>query len=162
MDYVHHYASPLGQILMAGDGDALVGLWFEGQKYFASGLDAHPVEATLPVFEQADQWLDAYFSGQRPGDTPLLRPRGTSFCQKVWQALMNIPWSHTVTYGELAARLATSPRAVGAAVGRNPISLFIPCHRVVGADGSLTGYAGGMDRKAALLALETKNSFPVQ
>ena len=157
VQYHWHYASPLGGITLAGDGDALTGLWFDGQAHFP----ACPGEAReLPVFAGAARWLDAYFAGADPGFTPKLDPRGTPFQRAVWAALAAIPYGQTTTYGAIAARLAgaglprASARAVGGAVGRNPISLIIPCHRVVGADGSLTGYAGGLDRKARLLRLE--------
>ena len=142
---------------LASDGEALVGLWFDGQKHFGASLDGAHMEKRLPVFDQADQWLNVYFSGREPDFTPLLRPRGTAFQQAVWRRLLEIPYGRTVTYGEIAAALGLPPgsaRAVGGAVGRNPISLIIPCHRVVGADGSLTGFAGGVERKTRLLALE--------
>ena len=154
VDYLHHYLSPLGGITLASDGEALAGLWFDGQKHFGAGLDNAHVEKPLPVFEQADRWLDVYFSGREPDFTPLLRPHGTAFQKAVWAYLRTIPYGRTVTYGEIAAALASSARAVGGAVGRNPISLIIPCHRVVGADGSLTGFAGGVERKTRLLTLE--------
>ena len=155
------YESPLGRILLAADDAGLTGAWFYGQRYFARGLgdaekNAAPVApAETPVFLATCRWLDAYFAGERPdlADVPLA-PRGTAFQRRVWSALLAIPYGETLTYGELAAELGSSPRAVGAAVGRNPISVIIPCHRVVGADGSLTGYAGGLDRKRVLLALE--------
>ena len=155
MQYIHHYASPLGPITAASDGEALTGLWFDGQKYFAAGLGEHE-ERELPIFSEVDRWLDAYFSGRDPGFTPQLRPRGTAFRRAVWDLLLTIPFGGTVTYGQLAARLpgGTSARAVGGAVGHNPISLIVPCHRVVGADGSLTGYAGGVERKRRLLEME--------
>ena len=154
-------ASPLGDILLAGSESALTGLWFEGQKHFARGL-AQPCQARdLPIFEAARRWLDVYFSGREPNLELPLHPVGTPFQIQVWQALRAIPYGQTLSYGALAARLAVargvprlSARAVGGAVGCNPISILIPCHRVVGADGSLTGYAGGVDRKARLLALE--------
>ena len=154
-------ASPLGDILLAGSESALTGLWFEGQKHFARGL-VQPCQARdLPIFEAARRWLDVYFSGREPDLDLPLHPVGTPFQIQVWQALRAIPYGQTLSYGALAARLAAargvprlSARAVGGAVGRNPISILIPCHRVVGADGSLTGYAGGVDRKARLLVLE--------
>ena len=157
MDYVHHYSSPLGGITMASGGEALTGLWFDGQKHFALPPDHE--ERDLPVFRQADRWLDHYFSGSAPDFTPRLAPEGTPFRRAVWELLLTIPYGQTMTYGEIAGRIAaqtgrTSPRAVGGAVARNPISLIIPCHRVVGADGSLTGYAGGPEKKRRLLALE--------
>ncbi len=157
MEYTHRYLSPLGGIVLASDGEALIGLWFEGQRYFGAGLNGEHTEKLLPVFDQADQWLDVYFSGREPDFTPSLRPRGTIFQEAVWRRLTAIPYGHTVSYGEITASLGLPPgsaRAVGSAVGRNPISLIIPCHRVVGANGSLTGYAGGIERKKRLLALE--------
>ena len=160
MDFIQYYGSPLGRILLASDGETLTGLWFEGQKHFGSTLSGDETERALPVFDEAVRWLDAYFSGGDPGRLPPLAPRGTDFQRAVWALLTEIPYGRTVTYGELAAALEertgrpASPRAVGGAVGRNPISILIPCHRVVGADGSLTGYAGGLKRKKALLSLE--------
>ncbi len=161
MDCIHRYASPLGGITLSSDGTALTGLWFDGQKYFAAGLPAGCPEAMLPVFAQAEKWLDLYFSGKDPGFTPPLRPRGTAFRKAVWEFLLTIPYGETLSYGEIAVRLAEqgnrprpSARAVGGAVAHNPVSLIIPCHRVVGAGGRLTGYAGGTGRKAKLLALE--------
>lgn len=159
MDYTHAYLSPLGGIVLASDGETLVGLWFEGQKHFGTGLDEERAEKQLPVFDQADRWLDLYFSGKKPDFTPPLRPRGTAFQNAVWRRLLKIPYGETVSYGEIAASLGLPPgasRAVGGAVGRNPVSLMIPCHRVVGADGSLTGYAGGIERKKRLLELERR------
>ena len=156
MDQICRYASPLGGITLAGDGEALVGLWFDGQKHFAAGLNGLTENEALPVFAQARRWLDAYFSGEAPDHTPPLRPRGTPFQLAVWRLLTEIPYGQTVTYGALAARLHRpgAAQAVGGAVGRNPLSLMIPCHRVVAADGGLTGYAGGLERKRWLLALE--------
>ena len=162
MDYTHHYDSPLGGITLASDGEALTGLWFDGQKYFGDTLGREHAEKPLPVFEEAVRWLDLYFSGKDPGFTPKLSTHGTPFREAVWEILRTIPFGETMTYGEIAARLAStrglakmSARAVGSAVGRNPISLIIPCHRVVGAGGSLTGYAGGIDKKRFLLTLES-------
>lgn len=159
MTYVNQYTSPLGEILLASDGEAITGLWFLGAKYFARGLDSAARERDLPVFQSAKAWLDAYFAGREPGALPPLRPAGTAFQQQVWDLLLQIPYGATTTYGALARRLAegrgrVSAQAVGGAVGHNPISLLIPCHRVVGAGGSLTGYAGGVDKKLALLRLE--------
>jgi len=160
MDYIHHYDSPLGGITLASDGEALTGLWFDGQKHFAETLGDAREERDPGVFAQAEQWLDLYFAGSVPDFTPPLRPKGTAFQTAVWTLLLTIPYGRTATYGEIAAVLAgqresrTSPRAVGGAVGRNPISLIIPCHRVVGAGGALTGYAGGTDKKRWLLRLE--------
>ena len=151
--------SPLGTIWLTGEGDALSGLHFEGQRHFC--LPAAAEERRLPVLEQTELWLARYFEGRDPGFTPRLTPRGTAFQQAVWELLLTIPYGETRSYGELAALYAEgrglrrmAAQALGGAVGRNPISLIIPCHRVLGADGKLTGYAGGNERKAALLALE--------
>ena len=167
MDFTTHYSSPIGGITLASDGAALTGLWFDGQKHYAATLAGIPVEKPdIPVFVETRCWLDLYFSGKRPDFTPPLAPTGTPFQQKVWDILLNIPYGMTMTYGEIAKRIVEtfhetslhpphmSPQAVGGAVGHNPISLIIPCHRVVGADGSLTGYAGGLERKTWLLRLE--------
>lgn len=161
MDYRFSLDSPLGKLTLASDGEALTGLWFEGQKHFAAGLSDAAEERPLPVFAETARWLELYFAGDAPDFTPPLRPSGTPFQREVWALLRQIPYGGTATYGELAARIGEvrglsrfSARAVGGAVGRNPISLLIPCHRVLGADGSLTGYAGGTERKAALLRLE--------
>ena len=161
MDYIWHYDSPLGGITMASDGDALIGLWLEGQEPSAEVLDQEHEEKRLPVFDETCRWLDIYFTGKDPGFTPKLKMRTSAFRKKVWEIMLTIPFGQTMTYGEIAARIAReegvkrmSARAVGGAVGHNLISLIIPCHRVVGADGSLTGYAGGIDRKAALLEME--------
>ena len=165
MDHVARYVSPLGAILLASDGAALVGLWFEGQRHFARGLGPACERSDLPVLAQAARWLDTYFSGRDPGFTPPLNLRGTAFEKSVWTELAKIPRGQTATYGEIAARLGLprgAARAVGGAVGRNPVSLIVPCHRVVGANGRLTGYAGGLERKRFLLALEgsPKGSLP--
>lgn len=161
MDYVYHYASPLGGITMASDGEALTGLWFDGQKYFGSTLKGEWEEKALPVFQEAEAWLNLYFSGAEPGFAPALRLKASPFREQVWEILKGIPYGRTMTYGEIAALAAEklgrekiSARAVGSAVGHNPVSLMIPCHRVIGADGSLKGYAGGTDRKIRLLELE--------
>ena len=161
MIYTQHYDSPLGGILLSADETGLTGLWFDGAKYFAKGLPRERTDRETPALLQAKQWLDLYFSGVEPDFTPPLHPTGTAFQQAVWQLLLQIPYGQTATYGELARRLARekgretlSAQAVGGAVGHNPISLVIPCHRVVGAGGNLTGYAGGVDKKRALLALE--------
>ena len=161
MDYTHHYSSPLGGITMASDGSALTGLWFDGQKFFGDTLSEVHEERALPVFEETDRWLDIYFSGQAPDFTPELKLRATAFRKAVWQALLAIPYGQTITYGAIAARIAEamgtarmSARAVGGAVGHNSISLIIPCHRVVGANGKLTGYTGGTEKKKRLLEME--------
>ena len=161
MDYIYRYDSPLGGVTLASDGEALIGLWFDGQKHFASTLAAEHEERPLPVFEETVCWLDIYFLGRVPGFTPPLHLRATAFRRLVGEIMLSIPYGRTMTYrdiAQLAAErmgLATmSAQAVGGAVGRNPISLIVPCHRVVGADGSLTGYAGGIERKIRLLQLE--------
>lgn len=157
MDYTHHYESPLGGITLASDGDAVTGLWFDGQKYFADSLDQDHEEKALPVFDEADRWLDIYFSGKAPAFTPKLRMRTTAFREAVWNILLTVPFGQTVTYGQIARRMGLSKmsaQAVGGAVGHNSISLIIPCHRVVGTNGSLTGYAGGLDKKIRLLQME--------
>lgn len=156
--YITTLPSPVGQLTLASDGEGLTGLWLENQKYFAAGLAPHPEEASnLPLFQQAAAWLDHYFAGQIPVNHLPIIPKGTAFQQAVWNRLLEIPYGQTITYGELAASLGTSPRAAGNAVGRNPISILIPCHRVMGADGSLTGYAGGVEKKRFLLELEQRS-----
>lgn len=153
MEYVCHYTSPLGNIAIASDGENITGLWFEGQNHFPDLSGAR--EQPLAAFDEARRWLDTYFSGEDPGFTPPLRPRGTPFQRAVWRRLMAIPRGQTAAYGDIAAQLpGASPRAVGSAVARNPVALIIPCHRVVGRNGSLTGYAGGVWRKGWLLEME--------
>lgn len=161
MQYISHYHSPLGDILLAADSAGLTGLWFEGQKYFALYLDKEHDEKELPVFEEAKRWLDIYFSGKNPDFQVPLHFTGTDFQNEVWEILYAIPYGQTTTYGEIAAQLAKkrglprmSAQAVGGAVGHNEISIIVPCHRVVGASGSLTGYAGGIEKKIELLRLE--------
>ncbi|WP_311643094.1 methylated-DNA--[protein]-cysteine S-methyltransferase [Selenomonas noxia] len=160
MLYTSHYTSPLGGMTLVSDGTALVGLYFDGQKYAAEGLDATRTQKNLPVFEEVRRWLDVYFSGRKPDFTPPIAPAGTAFQQSVWEILRTIPYGETTTYGAIARRIEQntgcrmSAQAVGGAVGRNPISILIPCHRVVGTNGSLTGYAGGIDKKERLLQWE--------
>ena len=161
MQYVSHYQSPIGRILLAADETCLTGLWFEGQKYFGLHLDKEREEKEIPLFQAAKQWLDIYFSGEEPRIPLPLHLRGTDFQKEVWEILRTIPYGQTMTYGEIAGRLAgkkgkgrVSARAVGGAVGHNQISIIVPCHRVVGANGSLTGYAGGIEKKVKLLELE--------
>ena len=161
MQYITHYQSPLGSITISSDGTSLTGLWFDGQKYFASTLGADYKEKDLPVFTEAKRWLDIYFSGNEPDFTPLLALKGSAFRMAVWQILQSIPYGQTITYGDIARQLAAqtgktkmSAQAVGGAVGHNPISIIVPCHRVVGTGGSLTGYAGGIAKKIKLLELE--------
>lgn len=161
MIYTSKYTSPLGGILLAADEVGLRGLWFDGQKYFACDLPDERAERETPVLSEAKRWLDLYFGGQEPDFLPPLHPVGTPFRQAVWEILLRIPYGKTVTYGEISKQLAEkmglermSAQAVGGAVGHNEISIIIPCHRVVGSNGSLTGYAGGIDRKIKLLELE--------
>jgi len=156
--YTTTCASPIGTLYLASDGIALTGLWIEGQKYFPS-LEDSESNGQLPVFAQTRHWLDAYFAGTSLPALPLLAPQGSEFRQAVWQLLLEIPCGETTTYGALAQKLKhagipAAPQAVGGAVGHNPISILIPCHRVLGADGSLTGYAGGTEKKRFLLELE--------
>ena len=164
MQYISHYPSPIGNILLAADEMGLTGLWFEGQKYFALDLDKEHEEKEIPFFEKVKKWLDIYFSGKEPDFIIPLHLTGTDFQNEVWEILCTIPYGQTMTYGEIAKRIAArkglqhmSAQAVGGAVGHNRISIIVPCHRVVGADGSLTGYAGGIEKKAKLLKLEKVN-----
>lgn len=161
MVYTYKYKSPLGEILLAADEVGLTGLWFEGQKHFASTLPNEYISQETEILIEAKKWLDIYFSGEKPTFTPPLHPAGSTFRQAVWQILSEIPYGQTITYGEIASKIAErenishmSAQAVGGAVGHNEISIIIPCHRVVGTNGSLTGYAGGIDRKISLLKLE--------
>ena len=158
MDYQTNWRSPLGELTLASDGERLVGLWLRGQKYFAATLEGEArVQDDLRVFCRAREWLQSYFAGERPAPDALpLAPRGSAFRREVWRMLCEIPWGEVTTYGALARRLGPgmSAQAVGGAVGHNPISIIIPCHRVVGADGNLTGYAGGVENKLRLLRLE--------
>ena len=164
MMYTCTYLSPLGKILLAADEIGLTGLWFEGQKYFANTLPEESVSKETEILTEAKKWLDIYFSGEEPKFIPPLHPAGSAFRQVVWQILLEIPYGQTVTYGEIARKMnklkntsnssCMSAQAVGGAVGHNEVSVIIPCHRVVGTNGSLTGYAGGIEKKIALLELE--------
>ena len=161
MTSVQYYDSPLGRIRMAADEIGLTGLWFEGSKYDADRLPNEYLEQETEILSAGKHWLDQYFCGQKPGFLPPLHPKGSAFQMTVWDILLKIPYGETVSYGEIARQIAEkrgisrmSAQAVGGAVGRNPIAIIIPCHRVVGADGSLTGYAGGLDKKIKLLELE--------
>ena len=177
MEYISHYKSPLGKITMAAEKNALTGLWFDGQKYYADTLGAAWEKKELPVFEQTKKWLDIYFGGKNPDFMPPLAMKTTPFRKEVWEILLTIPYGKTMTYGEIAKQISSqrqiqdmqknagenggrnekvhmSAQAVGQAVGHNSISILIPCHRVVGSDGSLTGYAGGIEKKVQLLTLE--------
>ncbi len=164
MHYTEHYESPIGGITLGSDGTALTGLWFDEQKYFADTLENEHKEKELPVFTETKRWLDIYFSGKAPDFTPPLAMLCSDFRKSVWELMLQIPFGSTMTYGEIAAEIAKqrglsrmSAQAVGGAVGHNSISLIIPCHRVVGTNGSLTGYAGGIDKKIWLLEHEGAN-----
>ena len=157
MYYSTDYASPIGEMLIVSDGEAICGLWFYGQKHFLSSIDDEIIENNdLSIFRDVKTWLDDYFSGGNPEMTFKLKPNGSDFRCKVWKILSEIPYGQTLTYGRIASELSLtmSPQAVGGAVGHNPISILIPCHRVLGADGKLTGYAAGIDKKIKLLELE--------
>lgn len=161
MIYTSKIPSPLGEILLAADEAGMRGLWFDGQKYFARDLPDERTELETPILSEARRWLNIYFSGKEPDFLPPLHPIGSAFRQSVWEILLQIPYGKTTTYGEIARQLAEkqklprmSAQAVGGAVGHNAISIMIPCHRVVGTNGSLTGYAGGIDKKRKLLELE--------
>ena len=163
MEYIWHYISPLGGITLGSDGKALTGLWFDEQDHFAVPLPSQAECRSLPVFDETCRWLDVYFSGRNPGFTPKLALSGTPFRKAVWDILLTIPFGSTMSYGEIAVAVARqmgvlrmSAQAVGGAVGHNPVSIIVPCHRVIGSDGSLTGYAGGLDNKARLLVLERR------
>lgn len=164
MTFIQHLDSPLGAILLAADEAGLTGLWFEEQRHYAATLPAETQTKETPALMEGKRWLDIYFAGNEPDFTPPLHPIGTPFRMAVWHILLKIPYGKTMTYGDIAQRLAQerglprlSARAVGSAVGRNPISLIIPCHRVIGKNSRLTGYAGGLHRKAYLLAMEKKH-----
>ena len=157
MTYIQQYQSPLGGMLLASGEIGLTGAWFDGQKYFANTLSKERTTQETPVLAETKRWLDLYFAGTEPDFTPPLHPTGSEFQKAMWALLLKIPYGQTVTYGDLARQLGTgkmSAQAVGGAVGHNKISVIIPCHRVVGANGSLTGYAGGIDKKVNLLTLE--------
>jgi methylated-DNA-[protein]-cysteine S-methyltransferase len=163
MYYSTTYPSPVGLITLACDGDNLAGLWLEGQKYHGGTIPEAMIEkGNMPVFAAAKKWLNSYFAGKKPAASELpLAPVGGGFRQGVWGILCEIPYGEVITYGGIAKKMAAkmnkesmSSQAVGGAVGHNPISIIIPCHRVVGSNGSLTGYAGGIDTKIKLLKLE--------
>lgn len=150
MTYQAQYDSPLGLLTMTSDGESLKELRF-------SDTPVEMVSPTISILEETRRWLDSYFNGEEPGFTPPLAPFGTLFQRRVWHELLSIPYGETVTYGDIARRInCDSTQAVGGAVGRNPIAIIIPCHRVVGSNGSLTGYAYGLERKRQLLLREQK------
>lgn len=147
--------SPVGMLTLAEEDGALTALVLDGQKYMDQHLNGEGKECETEPLRLARLWLDAYFAGKAPETSALpLAPRGTAFQRRVWQELQAIPYGQTTSYGKLAEALGSSPRAVGSAVGHNPLSILIPCHRVLAADGSLTGYAGGLENKKKLLQLE--------
>ena len=161
MTYRESYNSPLGEMVMVSDGAALTALVFQGQKYYDKVVSLEAEEAKLPIFDQTGQWLDIYFSGKDPTFTPTIATKGTLFQEEVWEILKKIPYGQVVSYGKIADMIAKSrgikrmsAQAVGGAVGHNPVSIISPCHRVVGTNGNLTGYAGGLDKKEELLRLE--------
>lgn len=171
MKYICRIPSPVGELTAASDGTNIVGLWIKGQKYYADKMDGEIEERELPVFAQVKEWMECFFSGKEPDFIPPLAPQGSLFRQTVWKILLEIPYGQVATYGQIARQLERqknapptllseaagkhmSAQAVGGAVGHNPISIIIPCHRVVGSDGSLTGYAGGISIKVKLLELE--------
>jgi methylated-DNA-[protein]-cysteine S-methyltransferase len=163
MYYSTSYESPLGKITLASDGKNLIGLWLDGQKYHGNDILSQMIEKEdISIFDNTKIWLDSYFNGEKPNISDLsLAPIGTEFREKVWKILCEIPYGELLTYGDIANKIARemnketmSSQAVGGAVGHNPISIIIPCHRVVGVNGSLTGYAGGINNKIKLLELE--------
>ena len=161
MQYTAAYQSSVGDVLLAADETGLTGLWFEGEKFYALSLDPEHEERETPIFAITRRWLDIYFSGHEPDFMPPVHMIGSEFRRCVWELLLRIPYGTTVTYGDLARQVARrrglrrmSAQAVGGAVGHNEISIIVPCHRVVGTNGSLTGYAGGVDKKRRLLELE--------
>ncbi len=164
MQYTAKYVSPIGEILIACDDIGLTGLWFDGEKYYANNLNSDHKEMEHSTFEKVKLWLDVYFSGKEPDFTPPIHMIGSDFRIDVWKILCQIPYGKTMTYGKIADIIAKqrglsqmSAQAIGGAVGHNEISIIIPCHRVVGTNGSLTGYAGGIDKKIKLLSLEGVN-----
>ncbi len=169
MECIGKYKSPLGEMTLAGSEEGLSGLWFDGQKYFGSTLTENHKEGDLPVFKETKEWLDIYFSGKNPDFTPPLVLSASPFRKSIWEIMLNISYGKTRTYKEISEIIAKrrglahmSAQAIGGAVAHNPIMIILPCHRMVGANGSLTGYAGGIERKIALLKLENadmKNLF---
>lgn len=169
MLFINRYASPLGEMVLLSDGASLTHINFVDDKYYPAALARQAQNADLPVFEQSKKWLDAYFAGRDPGALPPLALQGSEFRRQVWQLLLQVPYGGLTTYKELAKKIAAqrgsanmSAQAVGGAVGHNPICIIVPCHRVIGTSGSLTGYAGGLWRKGKLLQLEQidmKNLF---
>lgn len=161
MNYTYSFLSPIGMLTAASDGTSLTGLWIEGQKYFKGMLKGDFKERRLLIFDDVKKWIESYFLGENPHVNFLINPVGSQFRQSVWKILCEIPYGKVITYGDISKRLIAdtqimnmSAQAVGGAVAHNPISIIVPCHRVVGANGSLTGYAGGINKKIMLLELE--------
>ena len=162
MYYSTNYESPLGEMLIVSDGEAICGVWFYGQKHFKSTVIGKTIhDDDLSIFKKAKQWFEDYFNGKNPQINFQLKPEGSKFRQKVWKILSEIPYGETLTYGEIASKISPnmSAQAVGGAVGRNPISILIPCHRVLGSDRKLTGYAAGLDKKIELLKIENITAY---
>ena len=156
MKYISYYNSPIGKILLASDGNFLTGLWFENQKYYAKNLNCNALLKDLEIFNLTKKYLDLYFKGINPDIIIPIKFIGTDFQKQVWQCLTKIPYGSVTSYGEIAKSLNTSARAVGSAIGQNPISIIVPCHRVLGKSNKLIGYAGGLDKKEYLLNLENE------
>lgn len=161
MVYYDFYSSPLGNVTLESDGENLTGLYIDGQRKVNNDYYKTAKRETLPIFSQTVKWLNEYFDGKIPDFTPEIKLVGTPFQKSVWKKLLTIPYGKTVTYGDVARQIAKekgllkmSSQAVGGAVGRNPVSIIVPCHRVIGANGNLTGYAGGVDKKIQLLSIE--------
>lgn len=161
MQYTDYYESPLGKILLAAEADGLTGLWFVGDRHYAENLAEERAEKETKILRRAKEWLDVYFAGKEPNFTPPLKMSGSPFQMAVWKILTEIPYGTTTTYGEIAKKIAQqrgvrqmSAQATGGAVGHNAISVIVPCHRVIGSGGNLTGYGGGVDKKWKLLRLE--------
>ncbi len=159
--YTSLYQSPVGEILLAADEIGVVGIWFKDEKYYAACLAPNNLPRETPIIQTVKKWLDLYFAGKEPDFTPPLHMLGTPFQIAVWRILQTIPYGQTTTYHAIAQKIATarglpcmSAQAVGTAVGKNNLNLIVPCHRVVGSNNSLAGYAGGIDKKIQLLKLE--------
>lgn len=160
--YIHFYDSPLGELVISSESSALIGLGLASQQAAGAAIaGSYPQEKSLPIFQETGRWLDTYFRGCAPSFTPKLKLTGSDFQKRVCEIMLTIPFGETITYGEIAAQIARergiprmSAQAVGGAVGANPILLIVPCHRVIGVDGNLTGYGAGMERKIQLLTLE--------
>lgn len=161
MSYIQNYISPIGEMFMISDGENLINLSYINAKYYQELYKSNAIAKDLPIFKVTKSWLDVYFNGEIPNFTPSIKLNGTDFRIQVWKILMAIPYGATTTYGEIAKKISLqnnlkqmSAQAVGGAIGHNPISIIIPCHRVVGSDGCITGYAGGIDKKVKLLKIE--------